>query len=252
LQKENRRWALWYKVVRSTDVFPYIDFEIFEPQHDSDVPPGTVTRAKAACLCWGTVLPPERVRAQLTAQHGGADVLFDEHGNRTGGARLLAVVLLKPGEQGRYYLLPTEQDYAAVCKAMRRLRGMTPGMLPEGLRPVPNEPTPAGGGSGAGRAFSVQKYGMMTFDDLFTARQKLALVTLVKKLTGSDAPPYVAPVVALAIGRCAEQTFSLVRWRTTVEAVAGTFGRQVLPMMWDFAEIIPTGIEASNFAAAVE
>src|SRR5262249_46962901 len=108
------------------------------------------------------------------------------------------------------------------------------------------------GGSGAGRAFSVQKYGMMTFGDLCTARQKLALVTLVKKLTGSDTPPYVAPVVALAIGRCAEQTSSLVRWRTTVEAVAGTFGRQALPMMWDFTEIIPTGNDASNFAAAVE
>ena len=93
---------------------------------------------------------------------------------------------------------------------------------------------------------------MMTFGDLFTARQKLALVTLVKKLNISDAAPYVAPVVALAIGRCAEQTSSLVRWRTTVAAVAGTFGRQALPMMWDFAEIIPTGNDASNFAAAVE
>jgi hypothetical protein len=41
-----------------------------------------------------------------------------------------------------------------------------------GLCPFPDEPTPAGGGSGAGRAFSVQKYGMMKWGDLFTARQK--------------------------------------------------------------------------------
>ena len=251
-KKGNRRRALRYTVVRSTDAPPHVDFELFEPQRDSDVPPGTVTRAKAMCLCCGTVLPPERVRAQLTAQHGGADVLFDNHGKRNGGAWLLAVVLLKPGEQGRHYRLPVERDYVAVYKAMQWLGGMTPVILPEGLPPVPNEPTPAGGGSGAGRAFSVQKYGMMTFGDLCTARQKLALVTLVKKLTGSDTPPYVAPVVALAIGRCAEQTSSLVRWRTTVEAVAGTFGRQALPMMWDFTEIIPTGNDASNFAAAVE
>jgi len=67
------------------------------------------------------VLPPERVRAQLAAQHGGADVLCDDHGKRRGGARLLAVVRLKPGEQGRHYRLPTEQDYAAVCKARQRL-----------------------------------------------------------------------------------------------------------------------------------
>jgi len=239
-------------VVRSTGDPPHVDFEIFEPQHESDVPPGTVTRAKAACLCCGMVLPPERVRAQLAAQHGGAEVLFDDHGKRNGGAWLLAVVLLKPGEQGRHYRLPMERDYVAIYKAMRRLEGITTVMLSGDLQPVPNEPTPAGGGSGAGRAFSVQKYGMMTFGDLFTARQKLALVTLVKKLNISDAAPDVAPVVALAIGRCAEQTSSLVRWRTTVEAVAGTFGRQALPMMWDFAEIIPTGNDASNFAAAVE
>ena len=60
------------------------------------------------------------------------------------------------------------------------------------------------------------------------------------------------PVLALALSRCVEQLSSLVRWRITVEAVAGTFGRQALPIMWDFAEIIPTGEEGSNFQAAVE
>jgi hypothetical protein len=45
---------------------------------------------------------------------------------------------------------------------------------------------------------------------------------------------------------------SLVRWRTTVEAVAGTFGRQALPIMWDFVEIVPAGDDGSNYAAAVE
>ena len=37
----------------------------------------------------------------------------------------------------------------------------------QGLCPVPDEPTPAGGGSGAGRAFSVQRYGMFQWGDLF-------------------------------------------------------------------------------------
>ena len=107
---------------------------------------------------------------------------------------------------------------------------------------MPDELLPAIGTLG----FRVQRYGMLQWGDLFTARQKLALVTLVKKLTVSDAPLYVTPVTALAIGRCAEQTSSLVRWRTTVEAVAGTFGRQALPMMWDFAEILPTGGDVPN------
>lgn len=60
------------------DACPTVEFEIFEPKSESEVPAGTVTRAKAKCLCCGSVLPPERVRAQLSAQKGGADVIFGE------------------------------------------------------------------------------------------------------------------------------------------------------------------------------
>ena len=79
---------------------PRVEFEIFEPKGEKDVPGGTVTRAKATCVCCGAVLPPERVRAQLAAQRGGADVVFDAKGRRTGGARMLAVVTLKPARRG--------------------------------------------------------------------------------------------------------------------------------------------------------
>ena len=47
---------------------------------------------------------------------------------------------------------------------------------------IPNEPTPVGGGSGAGRAFSQRSYGMDKFEDLFTSRQTLTLVTLTEKV----------------------------------------------------------------------
>jgi len=229
-----------------------VELEIFEPKSEKDVPEGTVSRAKAKCLCCGTVLAPDRVRAQLREQRGGADVIFDKKANRTGGARLLAVVTLKPGESGRHYRLPTDRDYETVWKARKRLEQVAAKPLPNGLSAVPDEPTPAGGGQGAGRAFSVQRYGMMTFGDLFTARQKLALVRLSATPGREDYEQSVAPVLSLAIGRCSEQMSSLVRWRTTVEAVAGTFGRQALPIMWDFVEIAPTGNDGSNFLAAVE
>ena len=251
-KKANRRRALQPKVVRPKGETPRVEFEIFTPKSESEVAGGTVSRAKAACVCCGMVLPPERVRAQLAAQRGGADVIFDEAGRRIGGARLLAVVTLKEGEAGRQYRLPTEQYYEAVRKAMERLGKVAAEKLPDGLSPVPDEPTPAGGGSGAGRAFSVQKYGMMKFGDLFTARQKLALVTLAIESQGRIVGEAAALSLALAIGRCAEQMSSLVRWRTTVEAVAGTFGRQALPMMWDFVEIVPTGDGGSNFGAALD
>ena len=155
---------------------PRLEFVVFEPQHDREVPPGTVTRAKATCLCCNTILPPGRVRAQLAELRGGADVVLDQKGNRLGGARLLAVVTLHPGMQGRHYRLPTEDDYQAVWKAQQQLQAILDDWEKgsrQNLCPVPDEPTPAGGGSGAGRAFSVQKYGMMKFSDLFTARQKV-------------------------------------------------------------------------------
>ena len=80
-----------------------------------------MSRAKARCLACSTVLAPERVRAQLAAQRGGADVIFDKGSNRTGGARLLAVVALKEGEAGRQYRLATDGDYATVRKAEQHL-----------------------------------------------------------------------------------------------------------------------------------
>ena len=73
-RKPKRKRALRAKVVRpqgGPDGPPGVVFEVFEPEHDGQVRAGTVTRAKAACLCRGAVLPPERVRVQLCKQRGG-------------------------------------------------------------------------------------------------------------------------------------------------------------------------------------
>ena len=87
-------------MTRPTDGPPQVAFEIFKPESDGEVAGGTVARARATCVCCGAVLPPDRVRSQLAAQKGGADTVFDERGIRSGGARMTAVVTLKPGEQG--------------------------------------------------------------------------------------------------------------------------------------------------------
>ncbi|MBI3950366.1 MAG: DUF1156 domain-containing protein, partial [Acidobacteria bacterium] len=127
-KKANRKRALRYKLVRPKGTAPHVELEIFEPITEREVLTGTVTRARATCLCCNKVLSPDRVRAQLSEQRGGADVIFDERQSgtgvppvRIGGARLLAVVTLKPGEQGRFYRLPTERDYEAVWKAAKAL-----------------------------------------------------------------------------------------------------------------------------------
>jgi len=96
-KKVNRKWALRCSVDRPKGQPPHVVFETFQPKSDLEVLGGTVSRAKATCLCCGTVLPPDRVRVQLTAQRGGADTVFDKHGHRTGrrdvaGSRFGALV----------------------------------------------------------------------------------------------------------------------------------------------------------------
>lgn len=78
--KPNRRKTLRPTVVRENGAAPRVSFEMFEPAAASEVTRGTVSRARATCLCCRAVLPPDRVRAQLATQRGGADATFDDNG----------------------------------------------------------------------------------------------------------------------------------------------------------------------------
>ncbi|MCI0351195.1 MAG: hypothetical protein L0Z53_17365, partial [Acidobacteriales bacterium] len=79
-KKVNRKRALRHRAVRQKDGAAHVEFEIFDPKNDAEVPGGTVVRGKATCIACGNVLMPERVRAQLAADRGGGDVVFDEKG----------------------------------------------------------------------------------------------------------------------------------------------------------------------------
>jgi adenine-specific DNA methylase len=164
-----------------------------------------------------------------------------------GGARLLAVVTLKPGEQGRYYRLPMTQDYKAVWQAMKFLEKVAMEKLPNSLNPVPDEALPPQGTLG----FRVQLYGMTQWGDLFTARQKLALVTLGQQIRLARD---TRALLALAMSRVSERLSSLARWDNSpkMETVAGTFARQALPIIWDFAEQNPFAAVGGNWEGAVE
>jgi putative DNA methylase len=274
-RKANRRRALRYKVENGRP--PRVEFEVFDPKTEKDVPAGTVARARARCLACGAVLPPERVRAQLAAQRGGADVVFEPSPHpspsgsgsgegtlrRVGGARLLAVVTLKPGEQGRHYRLPTERHYEAVRRAQQRLaaildewkRSNLPsprgrGAGGEDLCPVPDEPLPPIGTLG----FRVQRYGMLQWGDLFTARQKVALVTVARLVR--ELPPLVPQAVRLAMGlvvnRCADRLSTVCRWNLPGQKIEGTFSRQALPIVWDFAEVNPFSDATGGYDGALE
>lgn len=246
-KKDKRKRALRYNVVRPKGQPPYIKFELFEPTTEDDRTNGTVSRAKATCPCCNITLSPDRVRAQLTEQRGGADVIFDERGHRAGGATLLAVVTLSPGEVGRSYRLPTDRDYKAVWKASQRLQLLTSCPTSNGYSPIPDEALPPIGTLG----FRVQRYGMLQWGDLFTARQKVALLTLSGRCGGIVAES-TRHLTSIAIDKVVVQASASCRWKATGESLIDMFGRNAMPIVWDFAESIPVSDFAGGLGLAIE
>lgn len=159
------------------------------------------------------------------------------------GQRLMAVVA--EGARGRVYLSPTQTQIDVA-------RSAQPEWAPE--MDLPNNP----------RDFKTPNYGLSKFGDLFTPRQLVALTTfsdlvqesiahvredaLVAGLAddgvgldqgGIGATAYAQAVgvyLAFAIDRLAMTGNSLVRWNGVGEKAQHCFGRQALPMLWDFAE----------------
>ena len=245
-KKEKRKRALRHRVVRTGNASPRVEFEVFEPNADKEVHAGTVTHAKATCVCCGTVLPPKRVRAQLATQKGGADVVFDESGHRTGGARMTVVVTLRPGQMGRQYRLSTAADYDAVRRAQERVARIVGEWEREGksgLCPVPNEPTPVGGGSGAGRAFSLWTYGVKTFTNFHNARQAIALERLCALLRGGC----FGEEIVLAIGKLSDLANAFCEWEPIAECPRHVLSNGRIKPSWDYAEGVPTGESSGSF-----
>jgi adenine-specific DNA methylase len=154
-------------------------------EHDRKVGAGTMSRAGAWCPCCG--------KAGTVAME--MEDIRQEGVNGRLGALMTAVVV--DGPDGKEYRLPTAEELRIVEAASRRFSGVedeetrrdaASTITEETIQRVfadvpfgvPDEPTPKGGGSGAGRAFSVQGYGMMRWRDLFTPRQLMALGTFVK------------------------------------------------------------------------
>lgn len=250
-KKPSRKRALRFLVKRPKEKgkAPFVDLEIFEPKIEREVPSGTVTRAKAGCPVCNMVLAPERVRAQLTTQRGGADVVFDAEGNRTGGARLLSVVLLKPDNPGRHYRLATESDYEPLHRAQVRLTGMLERWEhsgKKGLSPVPDESLPLMSGT-----FNVPLYGMNRWGDLFSVRQKIALLSFCSTLRNQRAQiQIIREILAQTLSHVLDRNASLCRWRPEpyMETVESLYGRQALPMVWDFAEAAPLTDSTGSFS----
>jgi putative DNA methylase len=234
-KKDNRKIALRLVPNRAAR---RVDAEIVEGRAISfDPEEGTVTRAHVRCpLCGGSIDDDTTRR------------LFREG---KAGQRMMAVVLHHPDRPGKRYRLPTARDLEAYRAAEQALEEKRRKLWEEwGMDPVPDEPTPIGGGPGAERAFSVHKYGLTRWGDLFNARQKLALITFADKVrqahvqmrSQSAEPDFAKAVVtylALVISRMADFETAMAAWHPQWEFSTHIFARQALPMNWDYSELNP-------------
>jgi len=106
---------------------------------------------------------------------------------------------------------------------------------------LPDEPTPSGGRCGASRAFSIQRYGLRKWTDLFTPRQLFALGVFVKHTrraieeigkTDKTAAEAVGAYLSLIFNRVADRGSTICTWTVSWNKIRNTFARFALPITW--------------------
>lgn len=249
LSRKRGRWSALAATARGhdDDTPPQITFGIFTPNTAQDVRPGTVHLARATCLACESTLPPPRVRAQLATQRGGADVVFGVDGRRSGGAMLTSVVVISAGGSGRSFRVATERDYDAVRRAQDLRDDVLDECSSDNQSTLPGESLPPIGTLG----FRVQRYGMLKWRDMFTARQNVALsrfCSRVASLSVSD----VRSVLAMRIGAMADANNALCRWKSTGESAMGLMARSAVQPVWDFAESTPASRSGGVFLSGLD
>lgn len=194
--------------------------------------PKTARGAKFKCICCGEPTSDSYIKQEGLAHRMGAS--------------LMAVVA--EGKKGRIYLSPdSEQIRAAIVNA-------------------PND-VPSGALAGDKRAIWCPLYGLTEISDLFTPRQLTALTTFSSLVSeaqqkaeadavaagvfndhialsegGSCARAYgeaVGVYLAFVVDKMADYHSSICSWHSSKELIRNTFGRQAIPMVWDFAEANP-------------
>ena len=201
--------------------------------------------ANFRCVMSGTPIGPKHIHAEANAGRMGV--------------RLLSIVA--EGDRGRIYVAPGEEHELAASEA-------TPSWKPDAT--MPNNR----------RWFSPPLYGLKRFGDLFTPRQLVALTTfsdLVGEATervrqdataaglsddgrplrdgGTGATAYAEAVgvyLACALSRLSDICNGLCRWEVTKTQVRNLFGRQAIPMIWDFAENNVFGGFAGDYMVSLE
>lgn len=95
---------------------------------------------------------------------------------------------------------------------------------------------------------------MMKFGDLLSARQKIGLATFANLIRSTNNQSnLLTTVLAQTFSHALDRSTALCRWRAEsyMETVEGTYGRQALPIVWDFAESVPISESTGSFIHAI-
>ena len=242
LAKRPGKPEVWIEPIVDRDAMT-MSYEIREGGEPSHA--RTVRRGNGTCIVTGAAIPGDYIKSQSRAGRLG------QH--------LMAVVA--EGDRGRTYLPATATDAAAaICQE--------PAWKPEGRNP---EKLTGG---------TVSVYGLDEWWKLFTTRQLVALTTFSDLLAevadrvhddasaagmardgvhlrdgGRGAAAYADAVIvylAFAIDKLADLGNTLVRWEPVAQCPRQLFGRQAIPMIWDYAEANPLSNSSGSFMTCLK
>lgn len=175
---------------------------------------GWLTKGNLSCPICGNTTSKEEIRSQSQ--------------NKQLKDRLIAIIEDSPN--GKVYRLPLKYEIDI-------------------LESVPNtEPIIEQLVKGDSRNLWITLWGIDTWGDLFTKRQLFSLQTLVLKLnklnkslksTESEYGKAISTYLALFIDRMATRLTAYGIWNTSAETLEHPFGRQAIPMVFDFPESNP-------------
>jgi len=170
------------------------------------------------------------------------------------GMDLMTVVCVNPNARGKKYIassgLPSD-----LLPGADIIRDRIDKLCSQAGLTRPNEPiSPLRPSPNARGLSAVTRHGITNFGNLFSDRQLLCLLTFCKTLidapwkstTDSDHSKAVMTYMAGLIDKVADYGSTFCRWIGQTEAVADTFARHALAMLWDFAELCPFGLAGSN------
>jgi putative DNA methylase len=185
-----------------------------------------------------------------------------EYGNNKGfGQQLMCVIALNPGGTGKLYIADeslaegeAERQAVAERRAAELEKELGNSSLDEVIPPTGNA------GLATGNSYL---YGIRTFRQMFTSRQRLTLLTMAREIHRAyramlkngmteDRARAVATCLSLWLSRLTDRFNSIARWDNTCEKIQGLTSMKRFAMMWDFPEVNIFGGASGDAAGNVE